>query len=183
MHPAQAPHRRGHLPDKEKAWVDAKLVKAFNHADPEQGLRNAKHLAGLLYQAQPGAANYLREGLEQMFTVSRPGIDGRRVKTLVMSNPVESMISIARTTNRNVTRWRTGHMVLRWAAGCPTLNDPSATSRLQADAPAHRRAAPARSPPDSHSRRNRRSRRLELTHDRHRRSTRLGTLRPVKANR
>jgi putative transposase len=34
-----------HLPDKEKQWVDAKLVKAFGHPDPEQGLRNAKSLA------------------------------------------------------------------------------------------------------------------------------------------
>ncbi len=40
-----------HLPDKEKAWVDAKLVKAFNHPDPDQGLRNARHLAGLLETA------------------------------------------------------------------------------------------------------------------------------------
>lgn len=105
-----------HLPDKEKAWVDAKLVRAFNHPDPELGLRNAKHLAGLLDKAHPGAANSLREGLEEMFTVSRLGIDGRLAKTLVTSNPVESMISIARTTNRNVTRWRDGHMVLRWTA-------------------------------------------------------------------
>jgi putative transposase len=105
-----------HLPDKEKAWVDAKLVKAFNHPDPEIGLKNARHLAGLLDKTYPGAANSLREGLEQMFTVSRLGIDGRLAKTLVTSNPVESMISIARTTNRNVTRWRDGHMVLRWTA-------------------------------------------------------------------
>lgn len=105
-----------HLPDKEKAWVDAKLVKAFNHPDPDLGLRNAKHLAGLLDKAHPGAANSLREGLEEMFTVARLGIDGRLAKTLVTSNPVESMISIARTTNRNVTRWRDGHMVLRWTA-------------------------------------------------------------------
>jgi putative transposase len=105
-----------HLPDKEKAWVDAKLVKAFNHPDPDLGLRNAKHLAGLLDEAHPGAANSLREGLEEMFTVARLGIDGRFAKTLVTSNPVESMISIARTTNRNVTRWRDGHMVLRWTA-------------------------------------------------------------------
>ncbi len=105
-----------HLPDKEKAWVDAKLVKTFNHPDPEAGLKNARHLAGLLDKTYPGAANSLREGLEQMFTVSRLGIDGRLAKTLVTSNPVESMISIARTTNRNVTRWRDGHMVLRWTA-------------------------------------------------------------------
>ncbi len=105
-----------HLPDKEKDWVDAKLVKAFTHPDPEQGLRHAVHLAGLLERSHPGAAASLREGLEEMFTVARLGIDGSLARTLTTSNPIESMISIARTTNRNVTRWRDGHMVLRWTA-------------------------------------------------------------------
>ena len=105
-----------HLPDKDKAWVDAKLVKAFGHPDPEQGLRNDKQLAAQLDKSYPGAAASLREGLEEMFTVARLGIDGRLAKTLTTSNPVESMISIARTTNRNVTRWRDGQMVLRWTA-------------------------------------------------------------------
>jgi putative transposase len=105
-----------HLPDKEKAFIDAKLVRAFTHPDPDLGLRNARDLAGSLDKTHPGAAASLREGLEQMFTVTRLGIDGRLAKTLTTSNPVESMISIARTTNRNVTRWRDGHMVLRWTA-------------------------------------------------------------------
>src|SRR6478735_5843932 len=105
-----------HLPDKDKAWVDAKLVKAFSHPDPEQGLRNAKSLAVQLDKRYPSAAASLREGLEEMFTVARLGIDGRLAKTLTTSNPVESMISIARATNRNVTRWRDGQMVLRWTA-------------------------------------------------------------------
>ena len=105
-----------HLPDKEQAWVDAKLVKAFVHPDPDQGLRRAKDLAGLLAKSYPGAAASLLEGLEEMFTVARLGIDGRLAKTLTTSNPVESMISIARATNRNVTRWRDGQMVLRWTA-------------------------------------------------------------------
>jgi transposase-like protein len=105
-----------HLPDKEKAWVDAKLVKAFTHPDPEQGLRRVKDLAGLLANSYPGATASLLEGVEEMFTVSRLGIDGRLATTLTTSNPVESMISIARTTNRNVTRWRDGQMVLRWTA-------------------------------------------------------------------
>jgi putative transposase len=77
-----------HLPDKEKDWVDAKLVKAFGHPDPEQGLRNAKHLAGLLEKSYPGAAASLREGLDEMFTVARLGIDGRLAKTLTTSNPI-----------------------------------------------------------------------------------------------
>jgi transposase-like protein len=105
-----------HLPDKDKEWVEAKLVKAFGHPDPAQGLANAKSLAAQLGKDYPGAAASLREGLEEMFTVARLGIDGRLATTLTSSNPVESMISIARTTNRNVTRWRDGQMVLRWTA-------------------------------------------------------------------
>ncbi len=105
-----------HLPNKDQAWVDAKLVKAFGHPDPAQGLRNAKHLASQLEKNYPGAAASLREGLEEMFTVARLGIDGRLAITLTTSNPIESMISIARTTNRNVTRWLDGQMVLRWTA-------------------------------------------------------------------
>jgi len=105
-----------HLPDKEQAWVDAKLVKALAHPDPDTGLANAKRLATQLDKSYPSAASSLREGLEQMFTVARLGIDGRLAKTLTTSNPIESMISIARTTNRNVTRWRDGQMVLRWTA-------------------------------------------------------------------
>jgi putative transposase len=77
-----------HLPDKEKEWVDAKLVKAFGHPDPEQGLRNARHLASLLDKSYPGAAASLREGLEEMFTVARLGIDGRLAKTQTTSNPI-----------------------------------------------------------------------------------------------
>jgi len=51
-----------HLPDKEKQWVDAKLVKAFCHPDPEQGLRNARHLATLLDKGYPGAARLAARG-------------------------------------------------------------------------------------------------------------------------
>ena len=105
-----------HLPDKDKDWVDAKLVKAFNHPDPAQGLHNVQHLATQLDKTYPSAAGSLREGLDEMFTVARLGIDGLLAKTLTSSNPIESMISIARTTNRNVTRWRDGQMVLRWTA-------------------------------------------------------------------
>ena len=51
-----------------------------------------------------------------MFTVTRLGITATLARTLTTSNPIESMISIARTTNRNVTHWRDGQMVLRWTA-------------------------------------------------------------------
>src|SRR3989440_12794038 len=105
-----------HLPEAERGWVDTKLGRIFASHDPAAGLRDAKALAAALARKHPGAAASLREGLEDMFTVTRLGITGTLAKTLTTSNPVESMISIARTTNRNVTHWRDGQMVLRWTA-------------------------------------------------------------------
>jgi len=59
----------------------------------------------------------LREGLADMFTVRRLGIDGTLARTLVCTNMIESMFSIARTTTRNVKRWRDeGDMRRRWCA-------------------------------------------------------------------
>ena len=105
-----------HLPEAERARVDAKLARAFNDPDPDAGLRAARQLAGGLQRKHPGAAASLREGVEEMFTVRRLGIDGRLAHTLTSTNPVESMLSIARTTCRNVKRWRDGQMVCRWMA-------------------------------------------------------------------
>jgi transposase-like protein len=105
-----------HLPESERGWVDLKLVRALNNPDAAAGLRDAKALATALERKHPGAAASLREGIDELFTVARLGITGTLAKTLTTSNPIESMISIARTTNRNVTRWRDGQMVLLWTA-------------------------------------------------------------------
>ena len=51
-----------------------------------------------------------------MFTVRRLGVDGRLARTLTNTNAIESMISVARTTMRNVKRWRDGQMKKRWVA-------------------------------------------------------------------
>ena len=71
-----------HLPDKEQAWVDAKLVKTFTHPDPEQGLRHAKDLAGLLAQSHPRGRGQPARRPGGDVTVARLGIDGRLAKTL-----------------------------------------------------------------------------------------------------
>jgi putative transposase len=51
-----------------------------------------------------------------MFTVRRLGVWDRLARTLTSANPVESMISIARTTTRNVKRRKDGETVRRWTA-------------------------------------------------------------------
>jgi len=51
-----------------------------------------------------------------MFTVTRLGVRGTLLATLMSTNPVESMIEIVRNHARNVKRWQPGDMRLRWAA-------------------------------------------------------------------
>ena len=107
---------KDHLPKEQKAWVDRKLAAAFNNDDPAKGERAARDLAVQLESRWPDAAASLREGLEEMFTVRRLGINGRLAATLTNTNCIESMISIARDTTHNVKRWRDGKMIKRWCA-------------------------------------------------------------------
>jgi len=105
-----------HLPKGDRGRVRQRLIEAFNHPDPDQGLTNARRLASELDKTYPDAAGSVREGLPEMFTVARLGVTGRLAKTLRSTNPIESMISIARTTTGNVKRWRDGEMRRRWCA-------------------------------------------------------------------
>jgi len=77
-----------HLPEAERGWVDTKLGRIFANPDPSAGLRDAKALATALARKHPGAAASLREGLEEMFTVTRLGITGTLARTLTSSNPI-----------------------------------------------------------------------------------------------
>lgn len=54
--------------------------------------------------------------MEETLTLTRLGIDGKLAETLSSTNCCESMISVVRTTQRNVKRWRDGEMALRWTA-------------------------------------------------------------------
>lgn len=105
-----------HLPKGAQGPVDARLARAFNHPDPDVGLRAAKDLARSLEDRWPDAAASLREGLEEMFTVRRLAVSDRLARSLTNTNMIESMISVGRSTTRNVKRWRDGKMVKRWAA-------------------------------------------------------------------
>ena len=48
--------------------------------------------------------------------MTRLGIRDRLKLTLMSTNPIESMIEIVRRTSRNVKRWQSGDMCLRWTA-------------------------------------------------------------------
>jgi putative transposase len=105
-----------HLPDAERPWVCRKLRAAWANPNAGEGEAALVALARQLDKVNPDAAGSLREGLADTLTVTRLGITGTLLKTVMSTNPVESMIEIVRAHARNVKRWQDGDMRLRWAA-------------------------------------------------------------------
>lgn len=106
----------GHLPEKERAWVHAKLRKAWTDPNHERALASLKALAAQLEKVHPDAAGSLREGMTETLTLTRLRVTGTLLRTLSSTNCIESMFDTVRTTQRNVKRWRDGDMRLRWTA-------------------------------------------------------------------
>ena len=105
-----------HLPKTMRATIDRRLAAAFADVDATVELRKATLLAKELELAYPDAAASLREGLDEMFTVARLGAGPTLRRSLSTTNPIESMISIARTTTAHVQNWQDGTMRKRWVA-------------------------------------------------------------------
>lgn len=105
-----------HLPDRERPWVRAQLRRAYHHEDPVPARRLLEDLARRLDTSHPGAAASVREGLEETLTVVALGVSDRLRRSLATTNPIESLISQVRQHGRQVKRWRSGRMILRWVA-------------------------------------------------------------------
>ena len=104
------------LPARQHEWVGRKLGEAWAQEDAADARRDLLALARRLERDHPGAANALREGLDETLTVTRLGVRGALLRTVASTNPVESMGSIMREHARQVRHWRNGLMALRWAA-------------------------------------------------------------------
>ncbi len=105
-----------HLPEAERLWVRRKLRAAWANPDPVEAEAALAALAGQLEKVNPDAAGSLREGLADTLTVTRLRVTGALLKTVMSTNPIESMIEIVREHARNVKHWQNGDMRLRWAA-------------------------------------------------------------------
>ena len=113
---SQGEERPDHLPERDRPKVKHQLRAAWAQDDHLRAIDGLRRLAGELEHHHPGAASSLREGLEETVTLTRLGITGKLRTTLQLTNAIESMISILRRTSRNVKRWQSGDMCLRWTA-------------------------------------------------------------------
>jgi transposase-like protein len=106
----------GHLGERDRPQVKARMRRAWRETDYPRALDQLTRLADELDHTHPGAAGSLREGMEETLTVIRLKITGKLRRTLESTNAAESMIDTVRRTQRNVKRWSSGEMGLRWTA-------------------------------------------------------------------
>jgi transposase-like protein len=103
------------LPEEQKDQVRA-AMRASYKLEAKEGMARLRKLADWLEQESPAAANSLREGLEECFTINRLGIPSSLHRCLATTNVIESPQSGVRMRTRRVCRWRDAAMVERWAA-------------------------------------------------------------------
>ncbi len=106
-----------HLPQSRKAHVARALSEAWASDSAELARRRLKALLQWLERnGESGAAASLREGMEETLTVLKLELPAALRGFLVTTNAIENLIGSTRRTSRNVTRWRSGDMISRWAA-------------------------------------------------------------------
>ena len=103
-----------YLPDGQRPWAHAILRRAYAHSDPAKARRLLEDLARRLDDEFPSAAESVREGLDETLTVLRLSLSERLRRSLATTNPIESLMSRTRHVHRNVKRWRSGKMMIRW---------------------------------------------------------------------
>ena len=112
----------GYLPEHLKEQTKAAMRSAFR-LSAREGMARLEKQAEWLEREYPSAAASLREGLAEMFTVSRLGLSPSLSRCLVSTNVIESPHSGVRLRTRKVCRWRDGKMVLRWAAAALLMTE------------------------------------------------------------
>lgn len=104
-----------HLPKDKRAYAKMKIMGAVS-MQPDKGLAALREYARELEVSDSSAAASMREGLEDLFTVSRLGVVGPLFKSLSNTNVIESPQSIIAKFSGRVKRWKSLDMALRWHA-------------------------------------------------------------------
>ena len=105
----------GYLPHEQHDQVRSAMKAAFQ-LEEKKGMAQLNKLADWLDQEHCSAAESLREGLKEMFTINRLGLPATLRRCLGTTNVIESPNSGIRQKTGRVTQWKDGRMVLRWCA-------------------------------------------------------------------
>ena len=92
------------------------LRQAWELGDAEKAEKLIRNLARRLEHDAPGVSASILEGLDEILTVTRLGLPKELRRSLACTNIVENVMSTVRRVCRNVKRWRSASMALRWTA-------------------------------------------------------------------
>ena len=105
----------GHLPKDQHEQARTTLRAAWK-LDAKEGMARVEQYASWLELKWPKASSSLRKGLEEMFTINRPGLPSKLRRCLGTTNLIDNGHSALRDRVRRVKNWQGGAMALRWTA-------------------------------------------------------------------
>lgn len=111
------------LPKEQHQQTLSLMRAAFRCASADEGEKRLEQLARFLEHDHQSAAQSLREGIKEMFTLQRIDVPPSLHKCLATTNIIESPHSGVERRTHNVKRWRDQDMVLRWAASAWLLTE------------------------------------------------------------
>jgi putative transposase len=104
-----------HLPEQYRSAATMRLRVAWNMTNYDDAKKELTKALTYLEGVNSAAAESLREAFEDTLTIHKLGIPELLRKSLSSTNPIESCFSTTRDRCRNVRRWKTSDMAMRWA--------------------------------------------------------------------
>jgi putative transposase len=104
------------LPKSLHASVRRVLRQAWELDDADKAEKLLRNLAQRLERDWSGVAGSILEGIDEILTVTRLGLPKELRRSLACTNIIENVMGTARRVCRNVKRWRSASMAMRWTA-------------------------------------------------------------------
>jgi putative transposase len=104
------------LPKDLHASVRRTLRQAWELDDAAKAEKLIRNLARTLEHRAPGVSGAILEGLDEILTVVRLQLPKELRRSLACTNIIENVMGSVRRVCRNVKRWRSTGMALRWTA-------------------------------------------------------------------
>jgi putative transposase len=103
-----------HLAKPARNEAHRRLMAALEQSSYADARRMLIELEAWLRTKNESAATSLREAFEELLTLHRLKVPPLLRKTLISTNPIESMFSLVRHSERNLKRTRGSAMLQRW---------------------------------------------------------------------
>jgi transposase-like protein len=104
------------LPKSLHASVRRVLRQAWELDDADKAERLIRNLAQRLERDWSGVSGSILEGIDEILTVTRLGLPKELRRSLACTNIIENVMGTVRRVCRNVKRWRSAAMAMRWTA-------------------------------------------------------------------